>query len=54
MADTDKIIICSRITTGTSNNDTCPFHPAAAPTDGRETELRDMLMQPGCPGRTKT
>ena len=26
---------------------------AAAPIDGRETELRDMLMQPGCPGRSR-
>lgn len=50
----EKQIICSRILEHKCVNDNCKYHPAAAPTDGRETELRDMLMQPGCPGRSKS
>ena len=49
----EKVIICSRIIQGKCDNDSCRYHPAAAPIDGQETELRDMLMQAGCPGRSR-
>ena len=45
----EQQIICSH----KCSNDNCKYHPAAARPDGSEAVLKDMLMKPGCPGRSK-
>jgi len=47
--DKEQQIICSH----KCSNDNCQYHPAAADPRGTEAILKDMLMQKGCPGRSK-